>query len=153
MYKRILAPVDGSDASTRGLHEAIRLTKDQGATLRLVHVVDELVISGGLGGALAYDGELVDQLRGAGARILEAANALVQTHSLTAESVMLERFGGPAARLIVDEAQTWHADLIVLGTHGRRGLRRMVLGSDAEEVVRSAPVPVLLVRSDTRSVA
>ena len=153
MYKRILVSVDGSEASARGLREAIRLTKDQGATLRLVHVVDELVISGGLGGAVAYDGGLVGQLRASGKQVLESADALVQTQGLAAESALLEHLGGPAARLIVQEADTWGADLIVVGTHGRRGFSRMVLGSDAEEVVRTSPVPVLLVRSDTRAEA
>jgi nucleotide-binding universal stress UspA family protein len=55
-------------------------------------------------------------------------------------------FGGRAADAIVEEAGKWKADVIVLGTHGRRGLRRALLGSDAEEVVRNASVPVLLVR-------
>ena len=149
MYKRILVPVDGSDASTRGLREAITLAKDQGATLRLVHVVDELIMSGGLGGAFAYDGNVVEQLRASGIRTLESAEGLVQAERLASEAVLLEQVGGPAARLIVQEAKTWGADLIVIGTHGRRGIRRLVLGSDAEEVVRTSPVPVLLVRSDT----
>ena len=60
---------------------------------------------------------------------------------------MLEHFGGQAASLIVEDAKKWKADLIVLGTHGRRGIRRLVMGSDAEEIVRTSPVPVLLVRS------
>ncbi|HEU5178993.1 MAG TPA: universal stress protein [Burkholderiales bacterium] len=55
--------------------------------------------------------------------------------------------GGPAAGPIVREARKQRADLIVLGTHGRRGVRRLVLGSDAEQVVRTASVPVLLVRA------
>lgn len=62
--------------------------------------------------------------------------------------VLLESIGGRAADLIVDQAKQWNADLIVMGTHGRRGLRRLALGSDAELVVRSASVPVLLVRGD-----
>jgi len=147
MYKRILVPVDGSDASMRGLREAIRVTKDQEAALRLVHVVDELVISGGMGGAMAYPGDLVEHLRAAGRAVLQAADAQVQEAGLASESVMLEHFGGPAAALIVDEAQKWKADLIVMGTHGRRGIRRLVLGSDAEEIIRTTPVPVLLVRA------
>ena len=60
---------------------------------------------------------------------------------------MLEHFGRQAASLIVADAKKWKADLIVLGTHGRRGIRRLVMGSDAEEIVRTSPVPVLLVRS------
>ena len=149
MYEKILVPVDGSEASTLGLREAIELSKDQGATLRLVHVVDELIMSGGLGGALAYEGNLIESLRQGGRNILATAAALVEKHGGTCESAMLEHFGGPAADLIVEDANKWAADLIVLGTHGRRGIRRVVMGSDAEQIVRSASVPVLLVRSRT----
>jgi nucleotide-binding universal stress UspA family protein len=67
---------------------------------------------------------------------------------LKAESIILEIMGGRAADSIVAEANAWGADLIVLGTHGRRGAKRLVMGSDAEEIVRTTPIPVLLVRSD-----
>jgi nucleotide-binding universal stress UspA family protein len=60
---------------------------------------------------------------------------------------MIESFGGRAADFIVEQARKWRADLIVLGTHGRRGVRRLVMGSDAEQVIRATRVPVLLVRS------
>jgi nucleotide-binding universal stress UspA family protein len=65
-------------------------------------------------------------------------------------SVLLESAAGPAADAIVRQARKWKADVIVLGTHGRRGVRRMLMGSDAEQVVRSSPVPVMLVRSPGR---
>jgi nucleotide-binding universal stress UspA family protein len=153
MYKRILVPVDGSDASNQGLSEAIRLAKEEGAALRLVHVVDELIMTGGLGGAMVYPGDVVDQLRASGTHVLERADAMAQAQHLAAESVLLEHFGGPAAPLIVEEAKNWSADLIVIGTHGRRGLRRIVMGSDAEAIVRTTPVPVLLIRSATSTAA
>jgi nucleotide-binding universal stress UspA family protein len=60
---------------------------------------------------------------------------------------MIESFGGRAADFIVAQANKWRADLIVLGTHGRRGVKRLVMGSDAEQVVRTTRVSVLLVRS------
>jgi len=61
--------------------------------------------------------------------------------------VLVEAMGGQAGDYIIREARQWRADLIVCGTHGRRGIRRLVLGSDAEYIVRHTPVPVLLVRS------
>ena len=149
MYKRILVPVDGSETSTLGLGEALTLSKDQGAKLRLVHVVDEMIMSGGIDGGALYVGNLFEMLREGGKNILAAAQALVQKNGLSSESVMLEHFGGSAAGLIVEDAKTWNADLNVLGTHGRRGIKRLVMGSDAEEIVRTSPVPVLLVRSKT----
>ena len=80
-----------------------------------------------------------------GAQAKAAADAAKQ--GLKPTTVMRETIGGPAADVIVREARKQRADLIVMGTHGRRGVRRMVLGSDAEQVVRASPVPVLLVRA------
>ncbi len=73
--------------------------------------------------------------------------AAAEKEGIRAKTLLRETLGGPAADSIVRDARRQRADLIVLGTHGRRGLRRMVLGSDAEAVVRTSPVPVLLVRS------
>ena len=150
VYRKILVPIDGSPTSTRGLTEAIRLAQDQGAALRLVHVLDELIVTPGAE-TVVYLDNTVDLLRQAGAQILAKAKSLVREAGLEAESVIREIMGGRAAESIVAEADSWGADLIVLGTHGRRGVGRLVMGSDAEEVVRTAQVPVLLVRSDAKS--
>jgi nucleotide-binding universal stress UspA family protein len=150
VYRKILVPIDGSPTSTRGLAEAIRLAQDQGAALRLVHVLDELIVTPGAE-TVVYLDNTVDLLREAGEQILAKAKTLVQEAGLEAESVMREIMGGRAADSVVAEAKSWGADLIVLGTHGRRGVGRLVMGSDAEEVVRTARVPVLLVRSDAET--
>lgn len=147
MYKRILVPIDGSPTSNLGLDEAIRLAKDQGAKLRLFHLVNEYVAVSGAEGTAWYAGDLIEALRQAGKKIIEKAEALARRNGLAPESVMLESFGGRAADFIVRQANDWKADLIVLGTHGRRGVKRLVMGSDAEQVVRTTRVPVLLVRS------
>jgi nucleotide-binding universal stress UspA family protein len=60
--------------------------------------------------------------------------------------VLVESIGGVAADLILEQAKDWHADMIVMGTHGRRGIFRLAMGSDAEQVVRGAGIPVLLVK-------
>jgi nucleotide-binding universal stress UspA family protein len=147
MYKHILVPVDGSDASNRGVQEAIKLAKSAGAKLRLVHVIDELV---GLAGAAPgiYPVEVIKSLRASGRTILDRTIALVREHAIEPEEVLLESLGTPAANMIVAQAREWPADLIVIGTHGRRGLRRLVLGSDAEMILRASPVPILAVRAD-----
>jgi nucleotide-binding universal stress UspA family protein len=148
MYKKILVPIDGSPASNLGLNEAIKLAKDQGAKLRLFHLVDEYIaVSSPDGVAFSNTDDLLESLRQGGKKIIEKAEALARRHGLTPESVMLESFGGRAADFIVQQANKWGADLIVLGTHGRRGVKRLVMGSDAEQVVRTTRVPVLLVRS------
>jgi nucleotide-binding universal stress UspA family protein len=150
MYKKILVPIDGSPASNLGLNEAIKLAKDQGAKLRLFHLVDEYIaVSSPDGMAFSNTDDLLESLRDGGKKIIEKAEALARRNGLTPESVMLESFGGRAADFIVEQATKWRADLIVLGTHGRRGVKRLVMGSDAEQVVRTTPVPVLLVRSKT----
>jgi len=150
MYKRILVPIDGSPTSNLGLNEAIKLAKDQGAKLRLFHLVNEYIaVASPDGMAFSNTDGLLGSLRQGGKKIIEKAEALARRNGLVPESVMLESFGGPAANFIVQQANKWKADLIVLGTHGRRGVKRLVMGSDAEQVIRTTRVPVLLVRSKT----
>jgi nucleotide-binding universal stress UspA family protein len=144
-YKRILAAVDGSPASNKGLREALRLAKREGARLCLVHVVNEFYAFAGMDGPAPVD--LVPALREGGKKILARARAMAEKAGVKPTLAMRETIGGPAADAIVREARKQGADLIVLGTHGRRGVRRLVLGSDAEQVVRTSRVPVLLVRA------
>lgn len=147
-YRRILVAVDGSAASNKGLREAMRLAKAEGATLCILHVVnDYLAMASASMEGVAPPRDLRPLLRKSGERILARAKALAAKHRLQAVVVLREVLSGPAAESIVREAKKQRADLIVLGTHGRRGLRRLVLGSDAEKVVRTASVPVLLVRA------
>src|SRR5271167_862653 len=129
----------------RGLNVAIKLAKSQGSELRLFHVVNEFVLDYSYGAGL-YGTNLIDSLREAGKNILQQAETLVRQQGVAVHGVLLESIGGPAADLIVAQAKEWPADLIVMGTHGRRGLRRLAMGSDAEGVIRGAPVPVLLVQ-------
>jgi nucleotide-binding universal stress UspA family protein len=152
MYDRILVPVDGSETSIEGLQEAIRLAKNQAGTLRLLHIVNEFIFDYSYSPA-PYASNLVDGLRERGRAILADAQKRVRNHDLDPEMCLDETIGGAAADRIVAHAREWGADLIVMGTHGRRGLRRLALGSDAEQVVRDAPVPVLLVRATERAQA
>ena len=145
-YRKILVAVDGSSAANKGLREALRLAKAEGAKVCILHVLDEFYAFAG------YDGlgpmqDLIPGFREGGERLLAKAKAVADKARVPASTVMREVIGGPAAGPIVREARKQGADLIVLGTHGRRGVRRMVMGSDAEQVVRNASVPVLLVRA------
>lgn len=145
MYKRILVAVDGSPTSKRGLDEAIRLAKSTGSRLLLVHVVNEMIFLDN-GAAAFYFDKMVESLREAGTKTLEEAAAIVRRADIPFEQRLIDNFGGRPADEIVKAAKEWSADLIALGTHGRRGLKRLAMGSDAEIVVRESPVPVLLVR-------
>ena len=145
-YAKVLVAVDGSEAADKGLREAIRVAKAGDAQLIMLHIVNELLAYYAMDGAgLSVD--LSQQLRDSGRRILDKTGARAARQGLAAKSVMREVVSGSAAQAIVREAKKQRADLIVLGTHGRRGMTRLMMGSDAEEVVRSAPVPVLLVRA------
>jgi nucleotide-binding universal stress UspA family protein len=146
MYAKILVPVDGSPTSARGLAEAIALAKIVGGKIRLVHIVNELIIAPAYPAGM-HSGQVIESMRAHGKSVVEASEKQVRAAGVEPESVMIESVGGAAGDIIVEQAGKWGAELIVLGTHGRRGLRRMVLGSDAEHVVRHASVPVLLVRA------
>lgn len=147
MYQRILVPVDGSPTSRRGLQEAIKLARLTGARLRLMHVVDELALASGLEVATMMTGEMMQLLREGGARLLAKERARAEKAGVATDSVLADSLAGRICDQVVDQARAWRADLIVLGTHGRRGVGRMLLGSDAEMIVRLATVPVLLVRA------
>ncbi|MCW3478932.1 universal stress protein [Neisseriaceae bacterium JH1-16] len=146
MYQRILVPIDGSDTAQRGLEEAIALASRLGASLRLFHVVDPMAVYIGMS-SLASLPVGVLELREDGERLLKGGLALAVQAGVKADTHLEECPAPNVGKLIIDTAQHWPADLIVMGTHGRKGVRHVVLGSDAEDVVRRSPVPVLLVRA------
>lgn len=147
MYQRILVPVDGSITSGHGLTEAMALARLTHGRLRLIHVVDELSFSFGMEAYAAYGGaDWLGVMRENGALILHREKARVEAANLEVDTVLYDNFSGAMPALIAAEVIRWDADLIVLGTHGRRGIGRLVLGSGAENILRHATVPVLLVR-------
>jgi nucleotide-binding universal stress UspA family protein len=148
MYSKILVAVDGSDTSLHALQQAIELARNLSATLRIVHVVDMNWLP--LGPELAIDIEAISTVRrSAGEKILAAARETAQKAGLESESALMETETPTqhVAETIAKEASRWPADLVVLGTHGRRGFERMLLGSVAEGMARRSPVPVLLIPS------
>ena len=147
MYDRILVPVDGSSTSAHGLGEAIRLAKVTGGRLRLMHVIDELSFALAMDAYSGHSGDWLRELRDAGTQLLEDGKAKAAAAGVDADAVLCDNFRGAVPDRVMAEAASWPADLIVLGTHGRRGLGRMVMGSSAEHILRTANVPVLLVRA------
>jgi len=148
MYQRILVPVDGSPTSSKGLQQAIALAKLTGGRIRVLHVVDDLPVLIGSESYGALVGEVLDALRDAGEKILAESVAAIRAAGVDADSALFDSLQGRLCDRVAHEVQEWKADLIVLGTHGRRGVRRLVLGSDAEQVLRTSTVPVLLVHGD-----
>ena len=147
MYQRILVPIDGSQTSERALHEAIKVANSE-AQLRLVYVLVENYLLDAEGYAYIDLADLQKAMRHSGERALALAAEKVRQAGATAETALLEASGERIASVIENEARHWQADLIVIGTHGRSGLNRLLLGSVAEGVVRVATVPVLLVRAE-----
>jgi len=151
MYQRILVPVDGSTPSDKALEEAIRLARITRGGLRLIHVVDELSFALlGTGGT----GSRLEDLRCNGRKILDLAQQKAEAAGVPVETVLHDDFTLDVDEQVAIEARVWRADVIVAGTHGRRGAARWTLGRDAERIARLAPVPVMLVRaSDSATIA
>lgn len=138
MYERILLPTDGSEASNPAVDEAIGLAKDTGADLHILFVVENL----------SYAPEMMDetveaQLQTMGEEAL--GNIEERAENENVEVVTQIRHGIPH-EVIIDYADETDCDVIVMGTHGRTGLDRYLLGSVTERVVRSSDTPVLTVR-------
>lgn len=147
MYRRILVPIDGSQTSERALQEAIKLAGGD-AQLRLIHVLEEMYLLDADGYAYIDLASVQEAMRKNGEHLLEAAAKKVRHSGATAETAVLDASGERPANVIENDARQWQADLIVVGTHGRSGLNRLLLGSVAEGVARVASRPVLLVRAE-----
>lgn len=146
IYRRILVPIDGSATAERALQEAIRLADGQ-SRLCLVYVLEEVFPLDTEGYAFIDYTALQEAVRLTGERALAQAAERVRQSGMTAETALLETKGERIASVIEGESRQWQADLIVIGTHGRSSLSRLLLGSVAEGVARGASVPVLLVRA------
>lgn len=147
MYQRILVPIDGSPTSDAGLAEAVSLAKLTGGRIRLLHVVEDIPFAMAAEGYAAMSSDLLAVMNEAGEAVLKRALERVRSTPVAVDTVLVPHPGGRLADRVLQQAADWPADLVVLGTHGRRGVGRMLLGSDAEQVLRTAPVPVLLVRA------
>jgi len=146
MYTRIIVPLDGSKQAESVLPEAKKLANITGAELLLVRVVDYSSRDRFGDFGLLHDYEAMAQ---ALSEELELATAYLADLSdrLANEgyAVSSKLYSGIAAKTIVAQAEP--GDVIVMATHGRTGMRRWFIGSIAEDVLRHAPVPVLLVRA------
>jgi nucleotide-binding universal stress UspA family protein len=150
MYSRILVATDGSETSELAVEQAARLAKDQRAQLRIVHVIEQSRLAFAAAGPVAVDLEgILQALRKSGQAALERGRAIAQQQGVQAEAATIgdDAIDDRVAVVLADEARRWKSDLIVLGTHGRRGLHPLLMGSVAEAVARVAPAHVLLVRA------
>jgi len=144
MYHNILVPIDGSETANKALREAIRLPRSLSSRIRVMHVVNSTPWIAQ--GAPEVIEEIVTQLRSTGESIVHEAKTAVRAAEIGVDDRLIEAMGERAGEYIIAEANDWPAELIVCGTHGLRGLRRLFVGGDAEYIVRHSPVSVLLVR-------
>lgn len=147
MYKRILVPVDGSETSNKALVAALQLAREGGGSVRLAHVLEDLSYLAGYEQFGGYSGDLLGIMQEAGNRILHDGLDIAKAAGVQADAMLFDKLGERLPEVIAGAAREGNADLIVLGTHGRRGVGRALLGSGAEQILRQAPVPVLVVRS------
>ena len=149
MYRRIMVAVDGSATSNKALVAALEMAAYSGgrSVLRLIHVLDEMAYFTGIEPYGGQSGQLNEMMREAGKKVLSDALAVVQAANVQADTLLIDKFGERLGETVAEEAKNWNASLIVVGTHGRRRVGRMFLGSGAEQIIRLAPVPVLVVRS------
>ena len=145
MYQHILVPVDGSPPSDGALDEAIKLARVTGGRVRLLHVAGLMPLSMNARGYGAVSSDVRRIVREGAEKIL--AKAKVEQGGIAVDAMLIEGSDNRLVEHVADQVKTWGVDLIVLGTHGRHGLGRLLMGSHAEEVLRAATVPVLLVHA------
>ena len=138
MYDRILLPTDGSDASDRAVEQAVGLARETGAELHVLFVVEDIPYAPEM-----MDDTVEEELQGIGEEAIAAIEARADEAGVDVVSAI--RKGAPHSA-IFEYADGEGVDAIVMGTHGRSGLDRYLLGSVTERVVRTADVPVLTVR-------
>jgi nucleotide-binding universal stress UspA family protein len=146
MFKRILVAVDASQTGELALETAIGLAAESQAQLRIVHVVDTANVK--IGAELADQYKVSASLVDNAQKILNPAERIADAAGVAAEAsvITIDALNQRIPEAIADDAEAWSADLIVIGTHGRRGFTRLLLGSVAEGVARLATKPVLRVR-------
>jgi nucleotide-binding universal stress UspA family protein len=147
MFKKIFCPIDGSPTSEYCLTQAIELAQSIKSEVFILHIIDDFVpFLDNL--ELSNMDEVEQQIRLKGKKLLDTCVKRVEAEGLVAQSKLVEIMSKNIPTVIVEEAQAWGADLIMIGTHGRRGLNHFLMGSNTEVVVRISPIPVLTIRKD-----
>lgn len=148
MGKRIFVAIDGSTTARAALVEAIQFASLPGMSLCIGTVLDTGMLSkNSMGMGALFDIDQVKAgMRQAAETLLDDATAKAKEAGLDPFRILVESDNKRVADMIVEAAGQWDADLIVIGTHGRRGFERMVMGSVAENLVRIATTSLFLVR-------
>ncbi|MCB1961151.1 MAG: universal stress protein [Rhodocyclaceae bacterium] len=146
MYKHILVAVDDSPTSTRTIGEAVALAKGSNAELTIVHAVDEALFSHFTRTTLGSRDAVQSALIKEGQAVLDGAVAIAQAAGATPKAQLLTSEHLSTSEQIVHAVKDLHADLLVVGSHGRRGVQRIFLGSVAERLLRKVTISAMIVR-------
>lgn len=144
IYRNILVPVDDSSACEEGVWDAVELASALGSRVKLVHVINRTPwMAMGTGHAAIED--LIIQIHSAGESMLHRIQRDMRTAGVEIDGKVIEGFGRRVGELVVAEAGSWPADLIILGARRRRGIRHILMGGNAEYILHHSPIPVLLI--------
>ncbi len=146
MYNHIIVAVDDSSTAAMGLDKAVELARLNGARLEIVHAVDESILSHITGATLGSKTAALEALLAEGSDCLERAVTSATSQGITPVSHLLSSETLHAADQIANHVAHTGADLLVIGSHGRRGFQHLLLGSVAEKLLRKVSVSVLVVR-------
>jgi universal stress protein A len=142
--KNILVPVDFSDAAKQALRYACELADTFEASLHVLHAVENPYLPGGYMEFYPLPAEFFDQIEREARRQLETV--LTSEEQARYGAVLVQRTGVPAQEILHYVRAQGHIDLIVMATHGRGGVARLMMGSVADKIVRAAPCPILTLR-------
>lgn len=144
MFKHILLPVDGSPTAARAVEKALAIAEAFKSAVTLIYVIDPYAFTG-VGTDLSYgQAEYLSAATAEGNEALRQARQIFEARGIEASSAVVE--GHAVYRAILDAAQAANADLVVMGSHGRHGLEKLILGSVTAQVLSHAHLPVLVVR-------
>lgn len=148
MYRHIFVAIDDSPTSRKALTEAIALARIHNATLDIAHAIDENLVHvfHSKGVDTTTRNELKHVLRSNAQECLERAAERARNAGVQAEPRLLRGHGEHSSDVIAEAIRESGADLLVVGSHGRRGVRRLLLGSVAENLVRKVNISILIVR-------
>lgn len=147
MFKRVIVPVDGSQTSNKALTVALQMARDSGGSVRIIHVIEGSNYGSNIMQIEGFSGDAMQPIRSAAKKILDDAMALAEPFGVQTDTKLFDTVDGRLADAVGNAATEWQADLIVVGTHGRRGIGRILMGSGAEQIMRQAPIPVLVIRA------
>ncbi|MEI7429423.1 MAG: universal stress protein [Betaproteobacteria bacterium] len=150
MYKRIMVAIDDSFATSKVLDSAIESARQHGAKLAICHAIDETIFAQREAAIMLSSsvGQVTRNLKESAREFVDLAAEKARKAGVEVETLIVESELGHVAEMLAQASAEWQADLLVVGTHGRRGVERFFVGSVAEKLVSKASTSLLLVRGN-----